>query len=1168
VPVFGRKDTQSSNRAVAETRRAPPSQDSADNSKKRGEAANAVRHGHNRVVQVAILGPLEIHDDGGAAVTVAGARLRGLIARLALAGGQPVSTGALCEAVWDCAPPADAANALQTLVSRARKALGRAAAVEQSAAGYRLAVAPDDVDALRFERLVAEGAVAEALALWRGPALADAGDFAEPFARRLEELRLDATVTFLTRELDAGRAAARVGELEALAAEHPLHEKLAGLLMRALAATGRQADALAAYEALRTRLTDELGIDPGAQVRAVHLEVLRGEIAVAPASASRARTNLRAQLTSFVGRTDEVARVRKALKSYRLVTLVGPGGAGKTRLATEVAAEVRYDAVGGARDRAVPDGMGPDDMGPDDMWPDGIWIIELASVTDAADVPQAVLGSIGLRESRLLPDGQQRVTSRDARTRLLEGLGDARALLVLDNCEHLIDACAHLADALLAHSPRLRIVATSREPLGITGESLFVVPPLAEDPAVRLFADRAEAVSPDFSLDGESRLLIIDIVRRLDGLPLAIELAAARLRTLPLAEISRRLTDRFRLLTGGSRTALPRHRTLRAVVEWSWELLTPAERMLAERFSVFPAGATPAAVATVCAGTLRAGTARAGSGGSSGELAAGEADELLSSLVDKSLLQPLGDGTRLRMLETIREYGAEKLAGRGEVGELRRRHAAHYTALMREAAPILLTRDQLSWVTPLRADRDNILAALHYWCDAGDAENALSLAISLSIMALLLGTDTDMAEWIGEALAVPGEVDAGLRTIAEALHVVTSAIDPAARGAAGAVPNEAVPDRPVSNGAVSNGAVSNGAVSNGAVSDWAGADGAGVAYPGLFERLDALDIERYPVAGVLRPVYAMFLKDDGRVRAYLDQARAGPDEWLGATAWLMTAGMAENYGNFDEMRIAAAEAVDRFRALGERWGLSMALRIIGNVQVVDGDLDSAVAAFTEASHLLAELAHREDLSAVQLRLAEIAARRGDLAKARELSAAARSAAESEGSPMDRGITAAWWAAFEARWGDIDVARPYQAVAERHLAQFAPAHPAREHLEAMVAATGARIAIADKDLRAAREQSARSYRAAIGAEDMSLLAQASGTTAELAQALGQPERAAELLGAGAVVRGADDPTDPTALQLVPLLRACLGDDRYARAYQAGKALSRPEAIERLDPAGLA
>ena len=789
------------------------------------QGLGVVTAGTISTVRVAILGPLEVHDDGGAPVAIAGVRLRSLIARLALAGGQPVSTGALAEAVWDGALPADVANALQTLVSRARRALGEAAAVEQSAAGYRLAVAPGDVDALRFERLVAEGAVAEALALWRGPALADAGDFAEPFARRLEELRLDATVTFLTRELDAGRAAARVGELEALVAEHSLHEKLTGLLMGALAATGRQADALAAYEALRTRLADELGIDPGPEVRAVHLEVLRGEIAPAAVPAGRTRTNLRAQLTSFVGRTDEVAQVGKALQAYRLITLVGPGGAGKTRLAAEVAAAVR--------DKALDDTA------------DGIWLAELASVTDAADVPQAVLGATGLRESRLLPDGTQRITSRDARTRLLEGLADARALLVLDNCEHLIDACAHLADALLAHSPRLRIVATSREPLGITGESLFVVPPLAEGPAVRLFADRAAAVSPDFSLDGESRPLILNIVRRLDGLPLAIELAAARLRTLPLAEISRRLTDRFRLLTGGSRTALPRHRTLRAVVEWSWELLTPAERLLAERFSVFPAGATPAAVVAVCAG---------------GQLADADADELLSSLVDKSLLQPLGDGTRLRMLETIREYGAEKLAARGEAGELRRRHATHYSALMREAAPRLLTRDQLSWLATLRADRDNILAALRYWCDADDAENALSLAVSLAVMALLFGNDSDLADWIGAALAVPGEADADLRTIAEAFHVVARTMDPTPEGTAAGT------------GAAGTGAA-----------------GTGAAYPGLTERVDALDIERYPVAGLLRPAYAMFVKDYGRQRVYFDQARAGRHEWLVAAAWLMAA---------------------------------------------------------------------------------------------------------------------------------------------------------------------------------------------------------------------------------------------------------------------------------------
>ncbi len=336
-------------------------------------------------------------------------------------------------------------------MSRARRALGDAAAVRQSAAGYRLAVCPGDVDALRFEQLVAAGDLRQALDLWRGPALADLGGFAAPYALRLDALRLRATADWLEGELQAGRAAGHVAELEALAAEHPLNEMITALLMRALAGAGRHADALAAYEKLRARLADELGIDPSEQVRDVHLQVLRGKVrpAAAPGTGAAAgpaasappggarvrhgrRTNVRAQLTSFVGRDDEVIRVRKALASYRLVTLTGPGGAGKTRLASEVAGAIT--AAG-------------------EIAPDGVWLAELASVTDGSDVPQAVLGSAGLREARILLDGTQRLTARDAQTRLLDGLADARALLVLDNCEHLLDACARLADTLLAHCP-------------------------------------------------------------------------------------------------------------------------------------------------------------------------------------------------------------------------------------------------------------------------------------------------------------------------------------------------------------------------------------------------------------------------------------------------------------------------------------------------------------------------------------------------------------------------------------------------------------------------------------------------------------------------------------------------------------------------------------------
>ena len=303
------------------------------------------------------------------------------------------------------------------------------------------------------------------------------------------------------------------------------------------------------------------------------------------------------------------------------------------------------------------------------------------------------------------------------------------------------------------------------------------------------------------------------------------------------------------------------------------------------------------------------------------------------------------------------------------------------------------------------------------------------------------------------------------------------------------------------------------------------------------------------------------------MRVYFDQARAGRDEWLVAAAWLMAARAAENEGNLDEMRVAVTEAVSRFRALGERWGLSSALQVVAGIRLLDGDLDGANAEYDEASRLLAELGAREDLSQVQLQLAEIAARRGDLARARELVATARVLVESGGTPIDRGIAAVWWASFEVSWGDIDAARPLHVAAERQLTRFGPTHPVREHLEAMVAATGARIAIADGDLPRAREQASRSYRAAVASRDVPLLALASGTAAELALALGLPELAAELLGASAALRGYPEPTDPTTVKLVPRLRAALGADRYARCHATGQALDRAAAIKRLDPAGL-
>jgi len=357
-------------------------------------------------VQIAILGPLEVRD-GDLLVDVAGSRLRSLLIRLALDPGRPVSASALVDAVWGDQPPAEAANALQSLVSRLRRALGGAATVGQSPTGYRLAIEPDDVDATRFEQLARAGATAmrigeqskaaatlrQALAMWRGSALADVegAPFAMATTTRLDELRLSATQDRIEADLALGHAAEVVAELDVLSEQHPLDERLAGLRLSALATTGRPADALADYERIRTRLADELGIDPSAELQAIHLALLRGDTVARPAPpTSRVpRTNLRAQLTSFVGRDEEVARIGKLLDESRLVSLVGPGGAGKTRLAIEAGSTLVDDV------------------------PDGIWFVELASVTDAVDVPQTVLGSLGLRES-LVIDMPAKLSARDA----------------------------------------------------------------------------------------------------------------------------------------------------------------------------------------------------------------------------------------------------------------------------------------------------------------------------------------------------------------------------------------------------------------------------------------------------------------------------------------------------------------------------------------------------------------------------------------------------------------------------------------------------------------------------------------------------------------------------------------------------------------------------------
>ena len=725
-------------------------------------------------LRVALLGPLVVAGDDGRPIRVAGRQLQLLLIRLAVDPGLTVSGAELVTTLWPDAAPTDPSNALQSLVSRLRRALGDARLVVQDGSGYRLLIDAEAIDAVRFSQQVTTGRAAlgrgdpgaalstltEAGSLWRGEPLIDAADadFAGPRRARLQELRLGSVLDRAEALIALGRAGESIPELDALVEANPLNEPAVVVLLRALAAAGRTSEALARYEAVRRYLDDELGADPGPELQALHVRLLRGELsppaAPAPAAADEPvaarparRSNLRAALTSFVGREDDLARVVAAVEANRLTTLIGAGGAGKTRLAIEAASRWLT-----AHDQAA-------------------WLIELAPVTDPEALPGVLLATLGGRDTRVGERAER--LPQDTRDRLLDRLRDASCLLVIDNCEHLVDPVARLVDDILAAAPDVRVLTTSRELLGLTGEVLCPLAPLPLPPAtvapadaptypaVRLWLDRAAAARPDFELTETNLPAVVEIVRRLDGLPLAIELAAARLRFLRTAEIADRLSDRFRLLTGGSRTSLPRHRTLRAVVEWSWDLLEPTERLLAERLAVFPAGCDAASATEICADD---------------RIPAGVVEQLLAALVDKSLLQvdpgALG-GARFRMLETVREYGVERLAERGELAAARLAHAEHYAELTVASEPLLRGPDQLAALARLDLDRDNIASALRYLAESGRGEQALRMMLALAWYWAVLDRNTEMAAWASVVLEANAGSDVPELAYARAALVLT-----------------------------------------------------------------------------------------------------------------------------------------------------------------------------------------------------------------------------------------------------------------------------------------------------------------------------------------------------------------------------------------------------------
>jgi predicted ATPase/DNA-binding SARP family transcriptional activator len=869
----------------------------------------------NRTMRYGVLGPVQVCDANGDQRAVGGPGVRALLARLLLDAGHQVSAGRLVSDLYGDRAPAGAANALQSQVSRLRRTLPEGAEVELHPAGYRLAVEPDHVDVHRFTRLASEGSAAatggdhararelfdEALRQWRGPALADVTDapFAHVDAARLEEMRLAVVEDRVEARLHLGDAADLIAELSRLVHQHPLRERLCGQLMRALHGAGRQAEALAVFETTRRRLADEFGADPSPALAAVHVAILRGELTPPPATV-RPRP-LPAQLTSFLGREQELDRVSKLLGEARLVTLTGPGGAGKTRLAIEAATRQDTEQA----------------------------FVDLVPLTGGADLAPALLGALGLRDAGLRapatadhPDPVERIAAATA---------GRPVLLVLDNCEHVIGDVAAFTGRLLATCPQLRILATSREPLGLAGEALYPVSGLAVPPpeaspaqvadfaAVRLFVDRAARAAPGRALDDLAAVRRICAV--LDGLPLGIELAVARLRTLPVADLAGRLDDRLTLLSRGEQAGHPRHRTLRAVVEWSWQLLDDAEHVLARRLAVFAAGASLDAVEQVCGASVSA----------------------LASLVDKSLVEV--SAGRYRMLETVRAYAAEQLAAAGEADRLRRAHAAYFLDLAWRADGHLRRAEQLDWLARLDAERGNLHAALRAAAAAADVTTALDLVAALAFYWWLRGLRGEAATLAGEALAAAGPRRPSGREDQHALCELFASLGG--------------PDDPDRHHRLRNAAETVHQLRRPPRQPFALLLSSMVAGP--------------PAGG---PAAVQALVED-------KEELLGADPWMRALSPLGLATVRMLAGELSEAERGATESLQRFRTLGERWGTVTALGLLAEIAGARGERARAVELMDEALQLAAELGSAVDMAEMLRVRGEGRLQAGDLDGAQE-----------------------------------------------------------------------------------------------------------------------------------------------------------------------------------------
>ncbi|MEV0880894.1 BTAD domain-containing putative transcriptional regulator [Micromonospora echinofusca] len=1075
-----------------------------------------------------VLGPLEVWTTNGRHVKIPEWKVRALLVNLLAQSGRAVTADRLIDDLWGDRPPANPHAVLRSKISQLRRVLrdaepGLPDPVVRRGASYALDLPADAVDAHRFEALLDRAehlgdrrqrvsVLAEALALWRGPCFAG---FAEaPFAAgavaRLEERRLTALEEQVALRAELGEDMTLVGELADLVADHPLRERFRAAQMRVLYRLGRQGDALAAYRDLRERLSEELGLEPGPAVVALHQAILRQEenLAAAPAGppVRRRLTNLPTPLTGLVGRDGAVDEVRALLEAGRLVSLVGPGGVGKTRLAVEAARGLTAD------------------------FPDGVWLVELAALdrtagaADPAEADRPTLQGLVDRVAAEL-DVRAPTGARSCVERLADALHDRRLLLVLDNCEHVVDDAAELVRRMLGGLPGLRVLTTSQEPLGVAGEQVWVVPPLAlpepgadHDPArlfrygaVELFTLRARAGAAGFTIGPENAADVAAVCRRLDGIPLALELAATRVRAMGIRQLAAGLDDRFGLLASGRRSEPARQQTLRAMIDWSWELLSGPERALLRRLAVHADGCTLTAAREVCAG---------------GEVDPAQVPDLLARLIDRSLLVPADqpDGPRYRLLESVAAYCLEQLSEAGELAEVRARHAEWYTALAEQADERLRGVHQRTALRQMDAEAANFRAALRVCVHRRDAHLALRLTCALAWYWVLRSRVGEGRRALATALTVPGVAPEGLRGTAMTWQAGIAAL-------AGEPPDALIEPRY--------------ATAKSYVDD--PRDPAGRARAALLLAVvTPLDVTR-PAANPVNRLLATF--------------RALGDRWGEAAALAVLAYHAQLRGDFSALRRDAERSLVLFRELGDHWGILQATTPLAELAQFTGEYDRAGRWFADGLHIAQELGLRAEVARQLNGAGRIAQLQGDNVRARELFRRARTlAAEESVKAMEQ--VADLGLAVADRWeGNLD-------AAERRLLPWLSWNR-RAAWPAGIAAVQAELGfVAEQrgDVDTASERHREGWEAARQTRESRTVALALEGLAGARAVAGDGVGAARLLGAAAATRESVGMALPPAergdvKRIAALARAALGEDGFKSEFEYGAGLRPEECVAR-------